>query len=516
MPVVRFLGLALALLFAASQVSDANADDSGARQTVRQGYMVILRHRKQPGWRRQLLRNGPLPVFGSTRELGYFYTVLDLGTPTRSYSVIIDTGSTITYIPCKGCENCGKHQSERFDPDTSATARRLLCGDPLCNCGSPSCMCVSNNQCYYKRAYAEGSVSEGYMITDVLNFPDGQPPVNVVFGCVNGERGELYRQMADGLMGMGNNNNAFQSQLVANGVIDDVFSLCFGFPRNGVLLLGDVPLPEGTPATEYTPLLHNMHLHFYNVRMEGIEVLGERLPLDAVIFERGYGTVLDSGTTFTYLPSVAFEAMSRAVGQFAEAKGLQRTAGADPQYNDVCWRGAPDNLDDLDKVFPYAEFVLGGNVRLRLRPSRYLFLSRPAEYCLSIFDNGGSGTLIGTGTVQDILVTYDRRNNRVGFTDTSCVGLAVALAGRANTTVPTTPSPPPFPPPPSPSQFPSPQPPAPHARPPMVSQARKAPSPSSTSDHPHPHMHHKVHHHPSGGKLQKAHVLQRSHWLRLH
>ncbi len=49
------------------------------------------------------------------------------------------------------------------------------------------------------------------------------------------------------------------------------------------------------------------------------------------IFDRGYGVVLDSGTTFTYLPSDAFNAMAKAVGDYAEKRGLQRTPGLDPQ-----------------------------------------------------------------------------------------------------------------------------------------------------------------------------------------
>lgn len=75
------------------------------------------------------------------------------------------------------------------------------------------------------------------------------------------------------------------------------------------------------------------------------------------------------------------------------------------QYNDICWKGASENFEELGNFFPSAQLELDGNVRLDLSPFRYLFLSRPAEYCLSIFDNGFSGTLIGTGTVQDVLVT---------------------------------------------------------------------------------------------------------------
>ena len=33
-----------------------------------------------------------------------------LGTPPRSFAVIVDTGSTITYVPCSTCgQNCGPH-----------------------------------------------------------------------------------------------------------------------------------------------------------------------------------------------------------------------------------------------------------------------------------------------------------------------------------------------------------------------------------------------------------------------
>ncbi|GIL85438.1 hypothetical protein Vretimale_10621 [Volvox reticuliferus] len=291
-------------------------------------------------------------------------------------------------------------------------------------------MCT-NDRCYYSRTYAERSSSEGWMVEDAFGFPDAQPPVRMVFGCENGETGEIYRQMADGIMGMGNNHNAFQSQLVARGVIDDVFSLCFGYPKDGILLLGDVKMPVHA-KTVYTPLLSSLHLHYYNVKMEGISVDGETLPLDAEMFDHGYGVVLDSGTTFTYLPSEAFKVMSWAIKTFAESHGLQPTPGADPQYNDICWKGAPDDFQDLEGYFPHAEFVFGGNARLFLPPLRYLFLSRPGEYCLGVFDNGMSGTLIGGVSVRDVVITYDRRNNRVGFTTMPCAEVAADLAAQAS------------------------------------------------------------------------------------
>lgn len=375
------------------------------------------------GKARGLLRNGSLAVFGAVREVGYFYTKLALGSPPRHFSVIIDTGSTITYVPCSNCRHCGKHQDPAFNPQSSSSARELSCTHPKCgtSCGSPSCTC-NNNKCYYTRTYAEKSSSEGWLLEDLYSFPDNQSSTPVVFGCENGETGEIYRQMADGILGMGNNHNAFQSQLVAGGVIDDMFSLCFGFPAGGVMFLGDVTLPPDLNPI-YTPL-SDLRMHYYNVHLESITVAGEALHIDPAVFTTGYGSVMDSGTTFTYMPTAAFTAFHSTISHVVEAKGLKRVPGADPQYQDICWKGAPVEFLEADKVFPTVEFVFGGNARLKLTPYRYLFKLRAGEYCLGVFDNGGSGTLIGGITVRNVLVQYDRKHQRIGFVEVDCEKLA--------------------------------------------------------------------------------------------
>lgn len=73
------------------------------------------------------------------------------------------------------------------------------------------------------------------------------------------------------------------NQLVKAGVIDDVFSLCFGMVEgDGALLLGEAPLP-GTIELAYTPLLHSTsHPFYYNVRMLSLAVDGQLLPVPQV------------------------------------------------------------------------------------------------------------------------------------------------------------------------------------------------------------------------------------------
>ncbi len=47
-------------------------------------------------------------------------------------------------------------------------------------------------------------------------------------------------------------------------------------------------------------------------------------------FSRGYGTVLDSGTTFTYLPTSAYNAFLTALNAAIQPANLKRASGKDP------------------------------------------------------------------------------------------------------------------------------------------------------------------------------------------
>lgn len=76
---------------------------------------------------------------------------------------------------------------------------------------------------------------------------------------------------------------AVVNQLVKAGVIDDVFSLCFGMVEgDGVLLLGDADVP-GTIPMQYTPLLTSAsHPFYYNVKMLSIAIDGQLLAVPQV------------------------------------------------------------------------------------------------------------------------------------------------------------------------------------------------------------------------------------------
>ena len=114
-------------------------------------------------------------------------------------------------------------QSPPFDPKQSRTARVLRCGDARCACGAPPCSCGAGGQCRYRRSYAERSSSEGALVLDTFHLPGdgggdggGGAPlgVEVAFGCADSETGEIRRQAADGIVGLGNTANALHRQVV--------------------------------------------------------------------------------------------------------------------------------------------------------------------------------------------------------------------------------------------------------------------------------------------------------------
>lgn len=283
-------------------------------------------------------------------------------------------------------------------------------------CGSPSCGC-SSNRCTYSRYYAEQSSSQGWVIQDKLAFPDGAAHVDFVFGCETKETGEIYRQTVDGILGLGNNDNSLPSQLYYAGVIDNVFSTCYGYPKGGALLLGAPALPPSVHLS-YTPMQITSH-HYFNVVLRGISVAGNALPAGVMSgFSTGYRTVLDSGTTFTFFPTAAYSAFVDAVKKQLATSSLPQVDG-EAGFHDVCWDKAPTDASQLAAIFPEVVLTFDADINLVLTPMQYLFMLSEGKWCLGVFNNGPNGALIGGITVRNTLVQYDKRNKRVGFAPVS-------------------------------------------------------------------------------------------------
>ncbi|XP_040959910.1 aspartic proteinase 39 isoform X2 [Gossypium hirsutum] len=348
------------------------------------------------------------------------------------------------------CEKCGTHQDPKFQPELSSTYQPVKCNLD-CNCDK------DRDQCIYERQYAEMSVTSGILAEDVISFGNLSElsPQRIVFGCETEETGELYRQHADGIIGLGRGDLSIVDQLVEKGVISDSFSLCYGGMDvgGGAMVLGGISAPSDMIFSYSDPV----RSPYYNIDLKEMHVAGKKLDLDQSVFDRKFGTVLDSGTTFAYFPEAVFEAFKDTI--MKELNSLKQVSGAVPSYNDTCFSGISSDVSQLSKTFPTIELVFENQQKLLLTPENYLFRHSKVQgaYCLGIFQNGmDPTTLLGGIIVRNTLVTYDRKDSKIGFWKTNCSELWERLHVTSAPSPSPSPSPSPFPfPSPSPSPSPS-------------------------------------------------------------
>ncbi|KAL5780148.1 hypothetical protein ACOSQ2_010885 [Xanthoceras sorbifolium] len=375
--------------------------------------------------------NAHMRLYDDLLSNGYYTTRLFIGTPPQQFALIVDTGSTVTYVPCSNCQRCGNHQDPRFQPEISSTYQPLKC-NPDCNCDSDKKLCV------YDRRYAEMSSSSGLLGEDIVSFGNESElvPQRAVFGCENVETGDLYTQRADGIMGLGRGQISIVDQLVDKGVISNSFSLCYGGMGvgGGAMVLGSITPPPDMVFSHSDPY----RSPYYNIELKEIHVAGTPLKLSPKIFDGRHGTVLDSGTTYAYLPRQAFAAFKDAI--IKEIPSLKRIHGPDPNYDDICFSGAGRDVVELSKTFPEVDMVFSNGQKLSLSPENYLFRHTKVSgaYCLGIFENADPSTLLGGIVVRNTLVTYDREDDKIGFWKTNCSELWRRLQ------VPSAPAPPPL------------------------------------------------------------------------
>jgi hypothetical protein len=64
---------------------------------------------------------------------------------------------------------------------------------------------------------------------------------------------------------------------------------------------------------------------------------GEDLKVHLPDFKQRYGTVLDSGTTFSYLPTAAYLLVKERLRQYAKNHGIKEKRAPFDSHEDLCW-----------------------------------------------------------------------------------------------------------------------------------------------------------------------------------
>uniref|UniRef100_A0A0E0I1L2 Peptidase A1 domain-containing protein n=1 Tax=Oryza nivara TaxID=4536 RepID=A0A0E0I1L2_ORYNI len=246
---------------------------------------------------------------------GAYNMDLSIGTPPVTFSVLADTGSSLIWTQCAPCTKCAARPAPPFQPASSSTFSKLPCASSLCQfLTSPYRTCNATG-CVYYYPYGMGFTA-GYLATETLHVGGASFP-GVAFGCST-ENG--VGNSSSGIVGLGRSPLSLVSQVGVGR-----FSYCL----RSDMAAGDSPILFGSLANitggnvQSTPLLENPEMpssSYYYVNLTGITVGATDLPVTSTTFGftrgagagLGGGTIVDSGTTLTYLVKEGYAMVKRA------------------------------------------------------------------------------------------------------------------------------------------------------------------------------------------------------------
>lgn len=334
-----------------------------------------------------------------------------VGNPPVPQLTIMDTGSNLLWIQCLPCENCSQSYNPVFDPSKSSTYSRLPCNTSYCKF-VPDGQCGSIDQCVYHQTYLGGPSSRGDLAREQLVFrtsDEGTVTVpNVVFGCGH-ENGKFRDENFAGVFGLGSQLISVVSRL------GSAFSYCIGSLfdpdyRYHKLILGEGAIIEG----DSTPM--RIINGLYYITLEGISVGEKYLEIDRDRFswpQRSGDSVIDSGTTVTWLEPGAYRALSDEVKGLFE--GVLRRVERKPLR--LCYQGSVHR----DLVgFPAVTFHFAGGAELALEPES-LFYEAGEVFCMAVAPSDIKGlSIIGLMAQQYYNIAYDVAGGRAYFQRIEC------------------------------------------------------------------------------------------------
>lgn len=352
-----------------------------------------------------------------------------IGTPARSFYMVVDTGSDVSWIQCLPCANCYEQSEAFFDPSTSSSYVPLSCESPQCRDLGYAYACAnstissssaaagsggdgSDGSCLYESWYGDNSFSIGDFATETVAFSRVAEFSGVSIGCGHDNEGLFYG--AAGILGLGAGSLSFVSQVSAGSL-----SYCL-VDRDSIaastLLIGS---GHGARAEITAPLIRNgVAIPYYYVGLTGISVGGKMLDAPPSTFavdegSWGGGVILDTGTIVTRLFGKVYAALRDAF----RAGTAALPAAKEWSIFDTCY-----NLSGMESVeVPRVAFHFPRGQELQLPVKNYLIpVDDAGIHCLAFAPTSVPVNIIGSVQQQGIRVSIDLVRSQVGFTRRVC------------------------------------------------------------------------------------------------
>ncbi|XP_037457324.1 aspartyl protease family protein At5g10770-like [Triticum dicoccoides] len=303
-----------------------------------------------------------------------FIVIVGFGTPPQPSALLFDTGSDLSWVQCQPCAagHCYQQRDPLFDPTKSSTYE-----------------------------------------VEMLTFSSSRTFSSFPFGCGTTNLGDFGS--VDGLLGLGRGQLSLASQTASS--YDGTFSYCLpshNMSRPGFLSIGAAP---DTGKVQYTAMIKKPEYpSFYFVELASINIGGYVLPVPPSVFT-SKGTLLDSGTTLTYIPSKAY-ALLRDRFKFT----MKGNKPAPPfEELDTCY----DFSGQSAIVIPGVSFNFSDGAVFDLDFYGIMMfpdeVAQPAYGCLAFAaGDDDSFSIIGNTQQRSAEVIYDVAAEKIGFVPFSC------------------------------------------------------------------------------------------------
>ncbi|KAF8473670.1 acid protease [Russula ochroleuca] len=320
-----------------------------------------------------------------------WYGTIQVGTPSKEYSVNIDTGSANLFLPGPSCQSCQGHTI--YDPSNSSTAKDLGLSANL--------------------TYALGNVA-GHVFADTVNLGGLEASngtlvvasdVAVNFNATNFG--------ADGTLGMGlrglspfNATTIFETLVEENQLEEPVFGLVLA-ESNSELIIGGRDSSRFKGNLSYTPVDSGMgywHTKFDNITINGNDI---QINNTEVIIDTGnvllLGDQISIGNIYKGIPgSARFNSSDPSFGSQFWTFPCNTTVNASISFDNTPFDISPDifNLGTIGGglcVGAFAEFPAGATY-----PGFWVLGDVFLRNVYTEFDYGSNGIKNGTqdGKVQ--------------------------------------------------------------------------------------------------------------------
>lgn len=387
----------------------------------------------------------------SPRGYGGYSVSLSFGTPSQTIPFVFDTGSSLVWFPCTSrylCSDCNfsgldPTRIPRFVPGNSTSSRVIGCQNPKCQfLFGPNVKCrgcdPNTRNCTvacppYILEYGLGSTA-GLLLSETLDFPDLTVP-DFVVGC-----SILSTRQPAGIAGFGRGSESLPSQMKLKR-----FSHCLISRRfDDTDVSSDLDLDTGsghktgskTPGLTYTPFRNNPNvsnsafLEYYYLNLRRIYVGSKHVKIPYKFLAPGTdgngGSIVDSGSTFTFMDRPAFELVAEEfatqMSNYSRDKDLEKLTGLGPCFN-ISGNGSV--------TVPELIFEFKGGAKMELPLSNYFsFVGSADNVCLTVVSDStvspsgggkrGPAIILGSFQQQNYHVEYDLENDRFGFAKKKC------------------------------------------------------------------------------------------------